>query len=41
MDVPSGYPGESTGPVLDNLDVDLVVKVLNHTAFSQSFLSFN
>ncbi|KAI0322450.1 retinal short-chain dehydrogenase/reductase [Amylostereum chailletii] len=34
----SNLPGESVGPVFDNLDVDLVVKVLNHTAFSPFFI---
>jgi len=27
-------------PIFDNLDIDLIVKVLNHTVFSQSFFLF-
>jgi hypothetical protein len=35
MEKPAQYSGEPV-PIFDNFDVDLVVKVLSHTAFSKS-----
>jgi NAD(P)-dependent dehydrogenase (short-subunit alcohol dehydrogenase family) len=39
MEKPAQYSGEPV-PIFDNFDVDLVVKVLSHTAFSPFFLFF-
>ena len=36
MEEPAQSPSEPV-PIFDNFDIDLVVKVLSHTAFSKSF----